>query len=216
MTSYLQRRELGLAIVLCFFAAVSPSNAHHAMGGTTPFTFEQGLISGLTHPVIGFDHLAFILGVGAASAFLGARFLLPLVFVGATLVGCALQLQGVVLPFAEIVIAGSVVLVGAIILSGAALPGVVCAGLFGIAGLFHGWAYGGGIVGAEQTPLVAYLIGFAVVQAFIALGAMIATRSLWQTASAVPLRIVGGAIAGFGLAFLAENLEALILPGVSA
>lgn len=215
MTSYLHRRELGLAMVLCCLAAVNPAYAHHAMGGETPATLAQGLLSGLAHPVIGFDHLAFILGIGAASAFLSARFVMPLIFIGATLAGCALQLQGVALPFAEIVIAASVVLIGALILSGFVVPGWVYAPLYGIAGLVHGWAYGGSIIGAEQTPLFAYLIGFASVQAVIAIGAMIATRALWQSTAAVPLRIAGGAIAGFGLAFLIENVESLTLPGLA-
>jgi urease accessory protein len=88
--------------------------------------------------------------------------------------------------------------------------------LFGVAGLFHGWAYGGSIVGAEATPLTAYLIGFASIQAVIAIASMMATRALWQSSGAVPLRIAGGAIAGFGLAFVVENVESLILPGVAA
>ncbi|PKO63289.1 MAG: urease accessory protein UreJ, partial [Betaproteobacteria bacterium HGW-Betaproteobacteria-17] len=33
--------------------------AHHPMGGMTPQTLSQGLLSGLGHPVIGLDHLAF-------------------------------------------------------------------------------------------------------------------------------------------------------------
>lgn len=212
----IRRSGLLAAVSLACLALVNPAFAHHAMGGDTPFTLMQGLISGFAHPVIGFDHLAFILGVGAASAFLGARFLTPLVFVGATLAGCALQLQGVALPLAEVVIAASVVVIGASILSGVLLPNVFYVALFGAAGLFHGWAYGGSIIGAEQTPLAAYLLGFASIQAIIAIASMMATRALWQSASAVPLRIAGGAIAGFGLAFLVENIESLILSGVAA
>jgi len=216
MTSFISRRDSWLAFCIFSIAAINPALAHHAMGGGTPFTFLDGLISGVAHPVIGFDHLAFILGVGAASAFLNARLTAPLVFVGATLLGCVLMLQGVALPMAEIVIAASVVIVGAAILAGAALPSGVYIGLFGLAGLFHGWAYGGGIVGAEQTPLFAYLLGFASIQAVIAIGAMLVTRALWRHSEAVSLRIAGGAIAGFGLAFLVENVEALILPATGA
>ncbi len=212
----IRRGGLLAVLALVCIAAAGPAYAHHPMGGDTPFTLMQGLISGFAHPVIGFDHLAFILGVGAASAFLGARFLTPLVFVGATLAGCALHLQGITLPLAEIVIAASVVTIGVAILSGAALPSAFYIVLFGVAGLVHGWAYGGGIVGAEQTPLVAYLLGFATIQAVIAIAGMMATRALWQNAGAVPLRIAGGAIAGIGLAFLVENVESLILPGVAA
>ncbi|MGF1620523.1 MAG: HupE/UreJ family protein [Rhodomicrobiaceae bacterium] len=214
-SAVVRRSGLWASLLLACLALASPAQAHHPMGGDTPFTLMQGLISGFAHPVIGLDHLAFILSVGAASAFLAKRFLTPLVFVGATLAGCALQLQGVTLPLAEIAIAASVVAIGVAILSGAALPSAFYIVLFGVAGLFHGWAYGGSIVGAEQTPLVAYLLGFASIQAVIAIASMMATRALWQSAGAVPLRIAGGAIAGFGLALLVHNVESLILPGVA-
>jgi urease accessory protein len=210
-----QIRLFGPLGIAAAWWASAPAHAHHVMGGETPGTLAEGLISGLAHPVIGVDHLAFILGIGIASAFIGARFLAPLVFVVATLAGCALQLNGVALPLAEIVIAGSVVLLGVMILSGSAIPASAYIALFGVAGLFHGWAYGESIFGAEQTPLAAYLAGFGIVQMAVAIAAMLVTRVLWQSASAVPLRIAGGAIAGFGFAFLVENLEKLAFPGVA-
>jgi urease accessory protein len=210
-----QIRLFGPLSIAAAWWASAPAHAHHAMGGETPGTLAEGLISGLAHPVIGVDHLAFILGIGIASAFIGARFLAPLVFVVATLAGCALQLNGVALPLAEIVIAGSVVLLGVMILSGTVVPGGAYIALFGVAGLFHGWAYGESILGAEQTPLIAYLAGFAAIQLAIATGAMLVTRGIWQSASSVPLRIAGGSIAGFGAAFLIENLEKIAFPGVA-
>ena len=56
----------------------SPALAHHVMGGVTPETLWQGLLSGLAHPIIGVDHFAFILGVGLMSWFAGQVALLPL------------------------------------------------------------------------------------------------------------------------------------------
>lgn len=38
--------------------------AHHFMEDQLPQTFAQGLLSGLAHPVIGVDHLAFIVAAG--------------------------------------------------------------------------------------------------------------------------------------------------------
>ena len=38
--------------------------AHHFMEDQLPQTFVQGLLSGLAHPVIGLDHLAFIIATG--------------------------------------------------------------------------------------------------------------------------------------------------------
>lgn len=207
-------QQVCVATTLLLLSA-APAFAHHAMGGETPFTFEQGLISGIAHPVIGFDHLAFIIGVGIASAFIGARFVMPLLFVGGTLAGCFLLLQGVTLPIAEIVIATSVVLIGALIVSAATVPASVYGALFALAGLFHGWAYGESIVGAEQTPLLAYLTGFAAIEYVIAAAFVISTRTIWQAADSVPLRIAGAGIAGFGMAFLVENIESLIFPAIA-
>jgi hypothetical protein len=36
-----------------FLLAAAPASAHHVMGGRTPSTFLEGLLSGLAHPVIG-------------------------------------------------------------------------------------------------------------------------------------------------------------------
>lgn len=207
-------QHAGLAAALLLLSA-APAFAHHAMGGETPTTVAQGLISGIAHPVIGFDHLAFIIGMAIASAFAGARLVMPLLFVGGTLAGCFLMLQGVALPFAEIVIAASVVGIGVLIVSTASVPTLVYGALFALAGLFHGWAYGQGIIGAEETPLAAYLLGFAAIQYLIATAVVIGTRTLWDAANSAPLRIAGGGIAGFGLAFLVENVEGLIFPGIA-
>jgi len=190
----------------------SPALAHHPMGGTTPGTFMEGLLSGFGHPIIGFDHLAFIIAVGIAAAFTEKRLLSPLAFILATVAGCLLIVSGVALPFAEIVITGSVVLLGALILSGRRIPGAVYLALFAGAGLFHGWAYGEAIVGAEATPLITYLAGFAAVQYGIALAAGWVVLNAWKASGpeAIQPRLAGAVAAGIGAAFLVENIEGML------
>ena len=95
--------------------------AHHPMGGKTPSTFIEGLLSGLGHPVIGLDHLAFLL-VGVAVGVGGLNLVLPVVFVVAMAIGVAAHVKGVNLPAAEIVVALSVLLAGFLIARGRALP----------------------------------------------------------------------------------------------
>lgn len=199
------------------FASAAPAFAHHAMDGVLPATLEQGLISGLAHPVIGLDHLAFVAGVGLASAFLPYGVLLIGAFIVATLAGCGLHLLEANLPAAEIVIAASVLVVGVAIMSGRQLSAALALVLFALAGLFHGYAYGESIVGAEQTPLAAYLAGFATIQFAIAFVVMAIAKTVTADAPAAPvqLRVAGGMIAGVGLTFLFENLQALILPGAA-
>lgn len=193
--------------------SVSPAFAHHPMGGATPQTVATGLLSGLGHPIIGIDHLAFVIAVGLAAAFTSRRFLTPLAFVAATIAGCLVQVAGTALPIAETVIAASIVALGTLVLSGRARGSFILIGLFAVAGLFHGWAYGESIVGAEPAPLLAYLAGFAAVQYALALAAGYVTLRIWNSAgpAAIQPRLAGALIAGIGVAFLIENLEALIL-----
>jgi urease accessory protein len=41
-------------------ATAGTASAHHLMGGRTPSTFADGILSGVGHPIIGPDHLAFL------------------------------------------------------------------------------------------------------------------------------------------------------------
>jgi urease accessory protein len=47
-----------------------------------------------------------------------------------------------------------------------------------IAGAVHGYAYGESIVGAERTPLLAYIVGFALIQYGIAVGSGLVLKGL--------------------------------------
>ncbi len=77
-----------------------------------------------------------------------------------------------------------------------------------LAGLFHGYAYGESIVGAEPSPLAAYLLGFTLLQAAIAFGAWwLGDRLLRRTSErAKALALPGLAIAGVGLVFLLQAI----------
>lgn len=177
--------------------ASSPAFAHHAMGGEMPSTFGEGFISGLAHPVIGPDHLAFLVAVGVATALGGMPLWLPVVFVAASALGVGVHLSLVDLPAAELVVAASVLLAGFLLARGERVATGAWAVLFAIAGLFHGYAYGESIVGAEPTPLYAYLAGLVLIQSALSIGvALVASRA----ASALAPRLAGAAVAGIGFA----------------
>jgi urease accessory protein len=186
--------------------ATLPAQAHHMMGGRTPATFAEGLLSGLGHPVIGIDHLAFIVAVGLAVGVAGLSLAMPAVFVVASALGVAIHVSGANLPGAELVVAASVILAGGLLAAGNAARGslVVWAALFAVAGLFHGYAYGESIFGAERTPLEAYLAGLVIVQAAIAVGVALLTRR--PLTSSLSPRFAGAVIAGIGLAVLAGQI----------
>ena len=55
---------------LCLMVA-TPALAHHPLGGLPMETFRHGVLSGLGHPVLGFDHLFFVLAAGLAAGLAG-------------------------------------------------------------------------------------------------------------------------------------------------
>ena len=75
-----------------------------------------------------------------------------------------------------------------------------------IAGLAHGYAFGESIFGAERTPLAAYLVGLVVVQSAIAIGIAYAVRARGADRASLAPRLTGAAIAGIGLAVLAQQV----------
>jgi urease accessory protein len=195
--------------LIAFAAAVSllaePAFAHHVMGGRMPATFSDGLLSGLGHPVIGLDHFAAVVAVGCLAAAHRAGAMLAIGFVLAMIAGVAAHLQGATVPGGEILVALSVIGLGGILLTQRQLSVAAALGLFAVVGLLHGYALGESIYGAERTPLAAYLIGLAVIQGAIALGALRVARLLTQ-ADTVRLRLVGAGIAGIGFAVLMQQV----------
>lgn len=194
-----------------FFVIVSSAMAHHPMGGKTPYNFITGFLSGLGHPIIGLDHFAFVVASGLVVIGITSFWFVPTAFVITAVVGTMIHLQSVDLPFVEIIIALSVILFGALIAlknrwqSDNPIFVLILTGLAGFVGLFHGYAYGESIIGAELTPLVAYLIGFSLVQLAIAFSAYYLGNFLVQKISEqkLPLlRLIGLTISSIGIVYL--------------
>ena len=162
----MHRKKLITGMTMAATVALSPGSvlAHHVMDGGTPTSFYEGLLSGLAHPVIGIDHLAFVICVGLLAFLAGQRFLLPLIFVTGTLAGTAMHLTETNFPFAELIILASVAVAGLLTFFRAKVGALWLSILFSGAGLFHGYAYAESIMGAETTPFVAYLLGFSIIQ----------------------------------------------------
>ena len=169
----------------------------------------HGFLSGVGHPIIGFDHLAFVLAIGVLAAFQVHRLVLPFGFVVGTVIGSLLTLAAVTLPLTELTITLSVLFAGLIVMRGrdvAVLPATI---LGTLAGLFHGAAYGAAVIGAETTPIIAYLAGFGLTQLAIMLVAGFAMQQIWKAASMaeLPPRLAGALLAGVGVTFLVEHVE---------
>jgi urease accessory protein len=197
------RHFLAAALAASLTIASEPAFAHHVMGGQMPQTFLQGFLSGLGHPVIGLDHFAALAGVGILAALFRRGLPLVLLFSAALIGGVGLHLMRLDIPAAELLVALATVLLGFLIIarrwSIAIAPVLILA-----AGVVHGYALGESIVGAEQTPLFAYLAGIFVIQSLVSAIALLLTRRLGEAQKARSLPFAGAAIALIGAVFAVQ------------
>lgn len=201
--------QIALLVWIGVLGAAERAAAHHPVGGRTPANVWEGLLSGLAHPVIGFDHLAFVVAVGLLAANIVRGGFIPVAFLLTAMVGTGIHLLAIDLPMTELAIAGSVVLFGAMLIGQYRLDYKVLTGLAAIAGLFHGYAYGEAIIGAQMNPIAAYLLGFTLIQGIIAFGAMMASQLIlkrWSENALAILRVFGLAICSVGVMFLATAI----------
>lgn len=163
---------------------------------------HAGVMSGLTHPVFGLDHLLAMLAVGlwAAQQQGNARWALPLTFVATMLVGGLLGFSGIEMPLMEAGIAGSVLALGLLVALAVRPPVAVAAALTAMFALSHGVAHGLELP-ALSSPW-GYATGFVAATAMLhGVGYMVA-RNLPQVAAPL-VRIAGAASALAGAWLLA-------------
>ena len=130
------------SLFFLFLVVILPNNvlSHHPLNGEMMVNFNDGFLSGIGHPILGLDHLLFIIGVGLIS-FLSKRFLnFSFTFISGTILGLVSMICGLYLPFYEIMISFTLLLLGYLILASRQIrfDGL----LFTLFGVFHGWAYG--------------------------------------------------------------------------
>jgi urease accessory protein len=179
-------------LCLVFFLLSSFALAHN-VGGT-------GFLTGLVHPVLGFDHFLAMVSVGIWSAQIGGRAIwyVPATFVSFMIIGGVVGMSGVEIPIVEVGIALSVFLLGIAIATErfiAVWIGLIFVSFFGI---FHGHAHG------VEMPLIInpllYAIGFVSGTAMIhILGVIIGIFATRIERYATILRYMGAGIAGVGL-----------------
>lgn len=187
-------RRLGVLALMMMIA--QPAWAHHPMDGKLPQTFLQGLLSGFGHPVIGVDHLAAIVGIGILAALAGRSAAVVLAFSISVIAGVGLHLSGIDLPASELFVGLTTLLIGALVILRQSMSAGRALLLFALAGLVHGYALGESIVGAESSPLMAYLLGLLIMQTAIGVVVYAAVRSLarWP-ARTTGLTVVGVLVA---------------------
>jgi urease accessory protein len=161
-----------------------------------------GLLSGLSHPVSGLDHVLAMVAVGVWGAQLGrpAIWLLPVVFPLLMALGGFVGLVGWDLPAIEVGIALSAVVLGALILGQVRLPLAVAVLIVAFFAIFHGHAHGTEMEAGQSAML--YSIGFVIATGLLhAAGIALGLIHRWDTGRVV-LRAAGSVVLAGGLYFL--------------
>jgi urease accessory protein len=192
--------------LIVLVTAGEPAFAHHVMGGRMAATFGEGLLSGLGHPVIGIDHFAAVVAIGCIAAARSNGIPLVIGYIVAMMCGVGLHLLGATVPAAELLVALTVLGLGVIVAWRREMPVGVALTLFALVGLIHGYALGESIYGAERTPLLAYLLGLAVIQSAVALAAMTIAKAVMRRSDLVTVRLIGAGVAGVGIAVLVQQI----------
>ncbi|MFO8238378.1 MAG: HupE/UreJ family protein [Prochlorococcaceae cyanobacterium] len=189
------------ALVSALVSALAPGAAlaHHpfAMAEGLELSPWMGLVSGIGHPLLGPDHLLFLLAIGFVGLQRPMAWVLPLLAAG--LLGSAIA-QGLPLteslaPLAEALVALTLVLAGLVAL-GKLGPAVLVPAM----GL-HGYLLGGTVVGAEATPLLSYFLGLLISQGALLLVVTTGSRALLRVVQDNGRRLLAGIWIGIGAAF---------------
>lgn len=164
--------------------ALAHPHHDHASGG--------GFAAGLSHPLLGPDHVLAMVAVGLWAALAGGRALWagPLVFLGAMLLAGLIGVGQPEFALAEHVIIASVIITGLAVALAMPLPLAPALALVAVFGAAHGYAHG-----VEGPGGLGYAAGFVLATAALhGLGIGLARLG------PVAVRVIGGGVALGGAA----------------
>lgn len=195
-----------LPIVMILSIIMMPSLAFaqehaHGIGG--------GFMAGISHPVLGLDHLLAMVSVGVVSAqvaahkFKHALWSVPACFVVVMAFGGALGMVGFGLTAIELGIVLSVIVLGLVIAGGGKINAVTLFASVSIFAVFHGYAHGLEI--PELADSGAYIAGFM----FGTAGLHLLGVAIGHGADKIPdgaalLRYTGAIVSGMGFHILLQ------------
>jgi urease accessory protein len=165
-----------------------------------PGHHESGMLAGLSHPLLGLDHLLamFAVGLWAAQQRGAARWALPLTFVSSMLVGGLLGFEGLNFNYIESGIAASVLAFGLLVAVAMRLPMLIALSLTAVFALTHGVAHG--LELPELANPAGYALGFVLATAALHGAGYALVRVLPQAAAGL-IRVLG-ALSAIGGAWL--------------
>lgn len=184
-------------LAICLLAVpllALPASAHHMLDlmqlKPTPFS---GLLSGLAHPIIGPDHLLFLLALSLVGLHRRALWMLGLLAVslGGSLLGLALP----GLPGAEGLGAFTLVLLALVVMT--RLPIALLLPAFAL----HGYLLSASVIGWTQTPLAFYLVGLMLSQGGLLLLSLTLLRRAGASLTPSRRQWLAAALLGIGAAW---------------
>jgi len=169
-----------------------------------PTNFFEGLLSGITHPALGLDHLTFMVVIGLAAALANTSLLVIVCFAAAALVGIVVHAANFDFGYSEQLVAISVIIAGLLLLTGYGSKRWIWLPFAVIAGLIHGYAFGETILGANPDVTSAYMAGVLGIVVAITVTVMLATSKVLKVADAqsIFVRTAGGVVAAIGFYLL--------------
>ena len=196
-----------------------PCYSHHPLMGENMVTFNHGILSGIGHPILGFDHLIFIIGLGILSILVGKTLIGSLAFIIGTFLGIFLITFGLNFPLTELMVCFSLIFIGAYIFSDKTFNNTFFISLLSFLGLFHGLAFGDPLItndGLNASVVYGYLIGLFFTIGAISLFAgrlfVFFTKKIDLNSEVV--KISGGVVAGSGTILVLENLEGMLFAAI--
>jgi urease accessory protein len=185
---------IGLLPLLLLSLLAAPASAHHVM---EIFGFKEGpmagFLSGVGHPLLGPDHLLFLLSLGLVGLQQPLRWVIGLLAIG--LSSTALGLVLPVLPGSELLVALSLVATGLVVLGRwprwILLPAIA----------LHGSVLSEAVLGWSISAQIPYLLGLLISQGILLVVAVTLVRSWARRLQPANLRLLAGLLMGIGGTF---------------
>jgi len=193
----------GSAVVL----GTHPALAHGTAAG--------GALGGLTHPLLGLDHLFMLMAAGTAASFISSQLLLWAV--GGAVIGAAVGFTGFTVASAEVLAALAISAVGALILVAGrvaktsnpdiltTVSGVVVAGGISIHAMLHG------LEAPKDSSTLLWWSGALLSSVLVCGGTYLLQKKLpvtWTKAAAIAFLAIGGLLAFGPLGLMAGGAGA--------
>lgn len=167
---------------------------------------QNSFSAGFTHPIFGADHVLAMVAVGLWASQISthnnqktALWAVPLAFVSFMALGFVLATSSIYLPFVEPAILASVIALGLLVAIAARMPTSAASAIVAAFALFHGYAHGTEMHGANAVQFGA---GFIAATALLHVAGIALGFGLTRLSTALS-RVIGGltAVAGLSLVF---------------